>query len=323
MREHILTDAVAGGDSSVFLTSDGRLYASGLNSYGQLGDGTKTTRYEPVPVMSGHTMSTASVGALHTMFLTSGGEAYAAGRNNYGQLGDGSTTDRTTPVQVMSGYTVASIVAGAHHTVFMVISNAARSTSVNRQVYAVGWNGDGQLGDGASTDRSSPVRVMSAYKVTNAAAGGAHTVYLTSDGQAFATGRNEEGQLGDGTTTGKSTPEQVLSKYTVVKASAGSYHTMFLTHDGKVFVTGSNSHGQLGVGSADDSIFTPVEAMSGRTVMSMAAGYSHTLCVTSEHKVYAAGSNEHGQLGDGTSENRLTLVRVMQTYDVTAVNAGS
>ena len=188
-------------------------------------------------------------------------------------------------------------------------------------LYGWGYNSWGQLGDGTTINRITPVAVdtsgaLSGRTVTAIAEGSQHTVALTSDGKLFAWGN---GYLGNGTTNDSTTPVAVdmsgaLSGKTVIAIASGSSHTLVLTSDGKVFAWGENSSGQLGNGTTNDST-TPVAvdmrgALSGKTVTAIAAGSYHTLVLTSDGKVFAWGYNGWGQLGDGTTTHRTTAVAV-------------
>ena len=204
----IITQIAAGGSHTVALKNDGTVLAWGLNSSGQLGDGTrtKTDSNTPVPV-SGLTEITAiAAGESHTVALKNDGTVWAWGLNSSGQLGDGTgtKTDSDTPVKV-SGLTgiITAIAAGGSHTV------ALKS---NGTVWAWGNNGYGQLGDGTMADSDTPVQVsgLTGIKITAIAAGESHTVALKSDGTLWAWGKNNDyGQLGDGTMADSDTPVQV------------------------------------------------------------------------------------------------------------------
>jgi len=141
--------SVASGYSHALgITTDGTLWAWGLNSYGQLGDGTTTNRLSPVQVGSG--FAQVAAGYLHTVALKADGTLWAWGYNGFGQLGDGTTTQRLSPVQVGSGF--AQVAAGYLHTVAL---------KADGTLWAWGYNYYGQLGDGTTTNRLSPVQVGS------------------------------------------------------------------------------------------------------------------------------------------------------------------
>ena len=133
---------------------------------------------------------------------------------------------------------------------------------------AMGQNTYGQLGDGSTTDRSSPVQVVDSLGnplsgVVGSSTGPNYTVYLKSDGTVWAVGMNSYGQLGDGTQTPRSNPEPVLDSSGnalsgVVGVSAGGEHTVFLKADGTVWATGYNAFGQLGDGTTTDRLY-PVQ----------------------------------------------------------------
>ena len=123
----------------------------------------------------------------------------------------------------------------------------------------------------------------------------------------------------------------VLAGKTVTAIAAGVYFTAALTSEGKVYAWGDNHIGQLGDGTTTDSL-SPVAVdmtgvLAGKTVTTISTGWSHTLALTSEGKVYAWGGNSPGQLGDGTGAQRNTPVAVdmggvLAGGTVTAIAAG-
>jgi len=112
--------SVAVGDThNLALGSDGRVYAWGDNTYGQLGDGTRTERHVPTAVAlpkGVHAVSIAA-GSYDSMAVGSDGRLYAWGNDRYGQLGDGSTTERDTPeaLSLPTGAKISSVSAGYYH----------------------------------------------------------------------------------------------------------------------------------------------------------------------------------------------------------------
>ncbi|MBI4494743.1 MAG: IPT/TIG domain-containing protein, partial [Chloroflexi bacterium] len=128
--------AMAGGDlHSLALASDGTIWAWGLNSSGQLGDGSTTSRRTPVQVSGLSGVVAVAAGSAHSLALGSGGTVRAWGLNNYGQLGDGTTVTsgcycRSTPVQVsgLSGVTVTAVDAGSRHSLAVAAAATPAST---------------------------------------------------------------------------------------------------------------------------------------------------------------------------------------------------
>ena len=202
--------AVAGGlDHTIALKNNGMVWIWGSNYRGQLGDGTTTSRSTPVQVNGVSSVSAIASGQQHTIVLKNDGTVWDWGVNYSGQLGDGTTTDRSTPVQVSGLGNVTAIASarvgdGCGYELDHTIALKNDGT-----VWTWGYNYYGQLGDGTTTNRSTPVQVSGLSGVTAIAGGGNHTIALKNDGTVWTWGYNYSGQLGDGTTTDRNTPVQV------------------------------------------------------------------------------------------------------------------
>ncbi len=301
-------------------------YAWGQNDYGQLGNGTTTARAVPDHVVdpadpTGFLQNVVILGCggRHSIALKTDGTVWAWGLNGQGELGDGTTTFHTTPVQVKdftdpTGYlhNIVAIAAGANHNL------AAKSDGT---VWAWGYNSDGQLGDGSTTNRLAPVQVKDPTDPTGflqnavlVAAGTFHSQIVKADGTAWACGENSYGTLGDGTNTGRTLPVQVKDPtdptgylQNVVSASAGLRFSVLLKADGTVWACGWNGLGQLGDGTTANRS-TPVQTVDPadptgtlQNVVSLSAGGYHSLALKPDGTCAAWGDNGYGQLGDPTA----------------------
>ncbi|WP_295458860.1 CARDB domain-containing protein [uncultured Thiodictyon sp.] len=182
-------------------------------------------------------------------------------------------------------------------------------------LWAWGDNTYGQLGNGTTGARLSPIQVLAG--VAGVAAGYAHTLALKPDGSLWAWGANWNGQLGDGTTTARLSPVQILAGVDAV--AAGDVHTLALKSDGSLWASGANWSGQLGDGTTTDRL-SPVQVLTG--VAAVAAGPSHTLAIKSDGSLWAWGGNWNGQLGDGTTTDRWSPVQVLSGVAAVAGGVG-
>jgi alpha-tubulin suppressor-like RCC1 family protein len=323
-----IATVIATGDShSCAIVDGGAIDCWGANSLGQLGNGSMTDSSTAVGV-TGVTGATAIAGGLsRTCAIVAGGAVVCWGANS------------STPVAV-SGVTGATAITVGQddHTCAIVAGGA---------VGCWGANGSGQLGNGTTTDSSTPVAVSGLTGATAIAAGESHTCAVVADGSAWCWGSDGEGQLGNGMIlTWSSTPVAVNGVTGATAIATGNVHSCAVVAGGSALCWGRGLSGQLGNGSMRDSS-TPVAvigvtgatAIVGGNVYTCAlvtggtvhcwgangagqsngftgatavdAGGAHTCAIAAAGAVDCWGLNNAGQLGNGTTTNSGTPVTVV------------
>jgi hypothetical protein len=299
-------------DASCVLSFLGTVKCVGLNSFGQLGDGTTVSRSQPVDVVGLPKVSAVSVGGRHVCALTLDGLVYCWGQNSYGQLGDGTTTNRLQPVQVSGLSGVVSLSSGGRHTCATLSDGTA---------WCWGWNGFTQLGDGSTVDRLSPVKVSGVSSAISVSAGHTNTCVVLSDGAVSCWGNNSLGELGDGTRTNSSTPVSVSGISNAVSVSFGGHHACVVLSDQTVKCWGFNGFGSLGDGTTVDR-YSPVVVPGLSGVVSIQTGAYQSCAVLVGGVLKCWGGNRRGQLGDGTQTDRLIPTVVLSVANVVSVGLG-
>ena len=326
--------------ASIWLTNEaislaatsGTALAWGDNSTGEIGDGTQTERDTQTQVSgltTGITQLTGGTG--HGIALLSDGTVATWGDDSHGQLGIGtiSTTPQLTPVKVTGLTGVIGISA-----------NGSFNLALKSDGSVVAWgdNGAGQLGDGTTTTRASPVAVTGLLSgVIAVAAGGGDSMALKSDGSLLTWGSNVYGQLGDGTSTDRLTPVQVCAvgqtapctAFLTVRTSrslaqpsiaGGLFHSLAVLSDSSVVAWGRNNSAQLGTGATQDDTPNMIPAqVTGLSTggLSVAAGDYHSMALLSDASVDGWGQNTSGQVGNGT-----TTTPIVSPVQVSGLSSG-
>jgi alpha-tubulin suppressor-like RCC1 family protein len=304
----------AGGAQTCGVTTDQKAYCWGYA--GLVGDGSRVERHRPAAVAGARRWLLVSSGQGHVCGVTTERSAYCWGSNTNGVLGDGTTADRLVPVAVLGGLRFRDVSAGVNHT-------CGVSYPDNR-AYCWGYNGEGELGDGTTTWRSTPVAVAAGtLRFRQVQAGNVHTCGVTTGNQIYCWGDNTVGQVGDSSTANKRTkPTLIAGGRQYRQVDAGWNHNCAVTLGNKAFCWGNGREGQLGNGRTYLS-FWPRAVAGGLSFERVTAGAIHSCGETTLNRAYCWGYNADGNVGDGTHLNRrLTPVAVTGGHFFSQVSAG-
>lgn len=271
------------------IAQGGAAHCWGANTYGQLGNGTRTSSTSPVAVAGGFAFSQIVTGFSHTCALDTGGAAYCWGYNGIGNLGRGATSlYEATPAPVAGGHTFEQLTAGAHHTCGL---------KADGSLWCWGYDGAGQLGDGsASFSSTAPAEALGGpYQQVDA--GYFSTCGVTTAGEAKCWGFNNVRQLGYSSYWRSPTPTAVDGGHVFSRVQVHSMAGCGVRTDGATLCWGSNAHGTLGQGTVSATLSGPVVVTGGHSFAQVDVGGGHACGVLADGTGYCWGLNSSGQLG--------------------------
>jgi alpha-tubulin suppressor-like RCC1 family protein len=310
----ILPPGNSGGINGGFNAFQGYDLATGLGS-------PKCALISQLPLQP-HAVVAVSAGQLHTCAVQVGGRATCWGFGVLGNLGNGVSDPQVvlTPTPVQGLTDAATISANQDH------SCAVR---VNGGVECWGANQRGELGDGTVTfETPVPVTVKGlngapALTASTAVAGNDHSCALLPDGTVACWGNNTFGELGLGNVGQQNTPVALTFPASAVTMTSTFHHGCVLLSDGSVWCWGLNNFGQVGDGTLTDRPTpVPIAGLNGTMALSAAASREGTCALLSDGSARCWGANNLGQIGDGTTTQRLAPVAVTGLSGATAISAG-
>ncbi|AXU11713.1 sialidase [Streptomyces clavuligerus] len=302
----------------------------GANVTGQLGNATMIDRYAPTPIPALPKQDVqqlaagadATSGSGFAVALLNDNTVWTWGQNDKGQLGTGLVTKAIpVPGRVPGLNGITQVAAGSLHAL------ALRNNGDPQDgVWAWGDNIHGQLGDSTNVPKTVPVPVqgLTGSGTIAVATGCEHSLALREGGTLMAWGNNDKGQLGNDTILLSTIPVEVKNLTSpVVEIAAGCNFSLARLADGTIKAWGENGHGELGNGQTANSL-TPVSVtgLPPGSAERIVAGGNHSYALYSDYRVYGWGSNDKGQLADGTINPRTQAMQASKLPKVTSIAAG-
>jgi alpha-tubulin suppressor-like RCC1 family protein len=286
-------------------SADGSGWCWGYNGYGQIGDGTTTTRSSaPVQISGtwtqlatgGTTSSTPTANAgYYTCGVKSDNTGWCWGGNGSGNLGDGTTTQQNSPEQI----------AGSWRGIWPApYGSYTCGIKTDDSLWCWGYGGYGQIGDGTTTDHATPVQISGSWKLVALAE--RTTCAIKTDDSLWCWGQNSYGQIGDGTTTARTSPVQIAGSWSKVTVSSGSSQISVwaLKIDGSAWSWGYNGTGETKTSTASYYVTSPTaiassSIVSGTQWTDFQANYSGVCGLRDDSTLYCWGQNNYyNRFGD-------------------------
>ncbi len=318
---------VVGYQSSIVLRSNGYPSLWGDNSKGQCRQTPNTPVNQSTPYSPGTSLRSISSGfGDFYIAINSDGSVNSWGDNGSGQLGLGglSPASTGTPQVVHATWPVSKITG--------VARGQYNAAAVKSDGTAWAWsnNSNGQVGDGSSTLRSTPVQssgVSGATAISSGGDFGDHVLALDYLGRVYGWGRNSYGQVGDGTnTTPRLSPAIIPSSSGWRSVAAGDDHSLAIDGNGYVKSWGWDTYGQLGDNITLANQYSPVGVVTTNVnnIIQVAAGRGFSAALRADGTVWTWGDDSSGQLGnDAIYSPSPTPVQVAGLTGIVQIAAGA
>jgi alpha-tubulin suppressor-like RCC1 family protein/subtilisin family serine protease len=305
VADALIVNVAPGFKHTIVQVSDGKFYAWGAANFGQLMVDPATlpplTQSVPTATQLGGLLGTVALasGSAHSLALRGDGTVLGWGHNFFYQAG--------APDNGYSNLHVPKLIAGLT-SVSAISADGNRSLALKSDGTVWAW------GEGSGTNGFGglPAQVPGLSGMVAVEAGNRHSMALRSDGTVWTWGANESGQLGNGASGDiQLTPVQVSNLGGVKAIAGGGGHSLALKTDGTVWAWGNNVGGQLGLGGNDNvNRSTPVQVPGLGNITAIGAGLAFNVALAADGTLWVWGSNNNGELGDGTYQQHRAPVQL-------------
>ena len=335
-----------GGRNTLLIKEDGNIYLCGSNIFGLLALNNETQNntllqktFKKINFFEEEEkkIKSISIAEFHCLALDIKGNIYGWGGNLFNKLGEKNKFVNGKPEYIKNITKIKSISCGDYHSCAL---------SEDGVLYTWGGGGEsynqGQCGHGNLKDIDKPKKVeyfiKNNIKIKKVSCGGYHIVVISENNEdLYSFGKGIFGQLGYGISENTSKPKKVIfepkqnSKYeksekiNIIDIKCGGEHSLFLSSNNNLYACGHGYLGQLGFGN-DKNINKPliVKSLTNKKIIEIAAGWSHSMVLTSEGNIYTTGCNKYGELGIGKKSNKYnyTWVNKLHKLNIRHISAG-
>lgn len=321
-----VTQVACGDFHSCALMNDATVMCWGRNRSGELGDGTDADHLTPTRVVGVANVSEIALGANFSCARTKEGAVTCWGSGRL--LGDGKLVSRLPPTNVPGLSNIVELRSGGYMTCARDASNNAKCWGLDAHIAPPPPNvkslavaaahacarveGDRVQcwGEGIWAATASPTYAKPALdKVVQVSTGDSFACAVVAAGTVSCWGRNDENGLGtQADDDNHVAPSPVPDAQGIVAISSSESHSCALSASGRLICWGSNSEGELARGTqttGESAALVP--SLTGVTQVAMGADHG---CAITSSGVFCWGANRSGQIGDGTTERRLSPVKI-------------
>ena len=335
MSDETIERVELGWSHTALLTSKGRLYMWGENSYGQIGNNTLVNQWTPYDITDNFDLEPneriidVSLGTNFSSALTSSGRMFTWGQGESGKLGNNAFNDAFLPVDITEYFNLPDDEIITHIDIHAY--NASAVTS-HQRIFTWGLNNHSQIGNGLTGNLSTPqditgfINFNDNENIVSLSVGGT-SVLLTSEHRIFTWGNNYLGQMATGDTNNRSTPTDITDNFilssneVITTISIMGTHGIALSNLNQVYVWGNDTHGQYQPDSENITLvpknITHLFALDAHDkIVNVKAGNGYATALSRNNEVFMWGRNQNGKLGIGTLDTEHIPTNITAHFDL-------